>query len=303
MFNEVASNFCTRCGAPLAADARFCAACGHVVGTPLGTPLSGVPTIELAGVRYEVASFWRHLGAFLIDGLFWNVVSWPLSAVMQISPPGGNPFPTLEPGAQPTAEFWGAFAETFDSLMVYVAISTVTFGVAQVALEAYGWTPGKATLRLRIIRRDGHPPGIVHGLARSFTRILSLLPFLLGYFWVAWDPHRQAWHDKLAHVYVVRVPDPALGGVAPQRPEGWGPLALGVGPWIWATLNTLFLAGTVAGTLALAAIVPDDGAAWQRFFDGLATPTPTRTPGFRTAIAPSTSPAVLLIDVRDAPRS
>ncbi|MSP21711.1 MAG: zinc-ribbon domain-containing protein [Dehalococcoidia bacterium] len=298
MFNEVAAQFCARCGTPLAAGARFCSACGTVVGASSGPLVSNCsPTIELAGTRYELASFWRRAGAFFVDWVFWQFVSWPLSTIFNV--PAGNSFPTLEPGAPPTPEFYDALAQTMDHLLVYLAVYSLVAGVAQAVLEAYGWTPGKATFGLRVIRRDGHPPGTVHGLARIFTRLLSALPFLLGYFWVVWDPQKQAWHDKLAQVYVVRVPDPVLNGGASQRPPGWGPLTLGVGPWIWAALQTLFLCGTVAGALFLSTITPDDGPAWQRFFDSLATPTPARSPGSRTSAAPPAAPFVRLIAARD----
>ena len=29
---------------------------------------------------------------------------------------------------------------------------------------------------------------------------------LLGFLWVAWDPRKQGWHDKLAGTYVVKRP-------------------------------------------------------------------------------------------------
>jgi uncharacterized RDD family membrane protein YckC len=291
VFNEVPVRSCARCGAPLVAGARFCSACGALV---TATTSDGAPVVELAGERYEIASFWRRAGAFLLDGVFWNVVSWPLAALLQIAP-DASLFPTLEPGEAPTEEFWTAFAQAFDVLMLYLVAYTLTVAVAQLVLEAYGWTPGKAALGLRIVRDDGHRPGPVHALARAFTRILSAVPLLLGYLWVAWDPRRQAWHDKLAHTYVVRLPDATRGGVTPARPRDWGPLATGVGPWVWASLQVLLMTGTVFGALGLAAALPDDGASWQRFFEGIEAP-PSRVPGQRTA---QPSPLVpLLVDLR-----
>jgi len=31
-----------------------------------------------------------------------------------------------------------------------------------------------------------------------------MLPLMLGILWVAFDPRKQGWHDKLAHTVVVR---------------------------------------------------------------------------------------------------
>jgi len=28
----------------------------------------------------------------------------------------------------------------------------------------------------------------------------------LGFLWIVWDPERQAWHDRVAGTYVVKVP-------------------------------------------------------------------------------------------------
>lgn len=39
---------------------------------------------------------------------------------------------------------------------------------------------------------------------RNSAKILSALPLFLGFAWAAFDRHGQAWHDKVAHTYVVR---------------------------------------------------------------------------------------------------
>jgi uncharacterized RDD family membrane protein YckC len=43
---------------------------------------------------------------------------------------------------------------------------------------------------------------------RLFVRYLgyyvSTLPLLLGFLWVAFDPRKQGWHDKMAGTVVVR---------------------------------------------------------------------------------------------------
>jgi uncharacterized RDD family membrane protein YckC len=38
------------------------------------------------------------------------------------------------------------------------------------------------------------------------TAILSLVVLGLGALWILKDPERQAWHDKIAGTYVVKVP-------------------------------------------------------------------------------------------------
>jgi uncharacterized RDD family membrane protein YckC len=43
------------------------------------------------------------------------------------------------------------------------------------------------------------------GLVRELGRILSAIPFYLGYLWMLWDPEKQTWHDKLVRSVVVPV--------------------------------------------------------------------------------------------------
>ena len=67
-------------------------------------------------------------------------------------------------------------------------------------------TPGKMILDLRIVNASGEKPSTGQFIGRYFAYIVSTLPLFLGYFWVAWDRHKQAWHDKLARTYVIKVP-------------------------------------------------------------------------------------------------
>jgi uncharacterized RDD family membrane protein YckC len=46
----------------------------------------------------------------------------------------------------------------------------------------------------------------VDALVRGLSSVFSLVVLGIGCFWILWDPERQAWHDKIAGTYVVRVP-------------------------------------------------------------------------------------------------
>jgi uncharacterized RDD family membrane protein YckC len=68
-------------------------------------------------------------------------------------------------------------------------------------------TPGKLMLRLRIVdANSGGEPSLGQWCRRYLGYVLSSLPLLLGFFWVAWDPRRQGWHDKLAGTVVIHTP-------------------------------------------------------------------------------------------------
>ena len=40
----------------------------------------------------------------------------------------------------------------------------------------------------------------------AVASLLSLAVMGLGFFWIIWDPEKQAWHDKIAGTLVVRMP-------------------------------------------------------------------------------------------------
>jgi len=43
-------------------------------------------------------------------------------------------------------------------------------------------------------------------VVRALASLLSLAVIGLGFFWIAWDREKQAWHDKIAGTLVVRMP-------------------------------------------------------------------------------------------------
>jgi uncharacterized RDD family membrane protein YckC len=44
----------------------------------------------------------------------------------------------------------------------------------------------------------------VQGLLRYVGLIISFLVIFIGVIWVAFDPNKQGWHDKIAGTYVVK---------------------------------------------------------------------------------------------------
>lgn len=69
-----------------------------------------------------------------------------------------------------------------------------------------GTTLGGIICQLRIVRVDGAPVRFADALVRGLTGIFSLAVLGLGFLWILKDPDRQAWHDRVAGTYVVKVP-------------------------------------------------------------------------------------------------
>lgn len=69
-----------------------------------------------------------------------------------------------------------------------------------------GTTVGGIICQLRVVRIDGAPLRFVDALVRGLSSIFSLAVVGIGCLWILRDPERQAWHDKIAGTYVVKVP-------------------------------------------------------------------------------------------------
>jgi uncharacterized RDD family membrane protein YckC len=68
-----------------------------------------------------------------------------------------------------------------------------------------GSTIGGIVLDLRVVRTDGREIDWGTAIVRALACFLSLAVAGLGFFWIAFDDHKQAWHDKIAGTVVVRV--------------------------------------------------------------------------------------------------
>ncbi len=70
-----------------------------------------------------------------------------------------------------------------------------------------GQTVGKAVMGLRVVTTDGKRMGVKRSFIRTLCYAVSLAPLGLGFLWVLGEDRRKAWHDKIAHTYVLYVWD------------------------------------------------------------------------------------------------
>ena len=88
-----------------------------------------------------------------------------------------------------------------DFVISYVlpAIGTILFWLRKRA------TPGKMLIEAEIVdERTGTTISTGQAVLRYIFYFVSALPLFLGYIWVAFDPKKQAWHDKIAGTVVVK---------------------------------------------------------------------------------------------------
>ena len=68
----------------------------------------------------------------------------------------------------------------------------------------HGQTIGNRALKIRVVKTDGSELTLVDGLIRYVGLIISCIALFIGVIWVAFDPNKQGWHDKIAKTYVVK---------------------------------------------------------------------------------------------------
>ena len=68
----------------------------------------------------------------------------------------------------------------------------------------HGQTLGNRALKIRVVKTNGSELTLVDGLIRYVGLIISCVALFIGVIWVAFDPNKQGWHDKIASTYVVK---------------------------------------------------------------------------------------------------
>ena len=137
-------------------------------------------------------------------------VTPPPSPAAVVGPPSVTP-------ALARAGFWiRMVALLLDVMLVGILIGLLhhLFDLELLVLAAYGaimWklrgsTIGGIVFDLQVVRQDGRDIDWATAIVRALGCFLSLAAAGLGFIWIAFDPGRQAWHDKIAGTVVVRVP-------------------------------------------------------------------------------------------------
>jgi uncharacterized RDD family membrane protein YckC len=149
----------------------------------------------------EYAGFWIRLWASIIDSILVAVIVQPIVA---------NIYKNVETVTDPLSLDMAdlilhSFAPkgTLDVLLSWVlpAVAVVLFWVYRSA------TPGKMLVRAKIVDADtGGQPSLGQCIGRYFGYFVSIFTLFLGFLWIAFDPRKQGFHDKLAGTVVVRTP-------------------------------------------------------------------------------------------------
>lgn len=146
--------------------------------------------------NFVYAGFWIRVWASIIDTVILGFITLPILLSIY-----GAEYFNSQSVIQGPADF----------VLTYVlpAIAIIVFWIYKSS------TPGKMAVSVKIVdAQTGNAPSSAQCIGRYFAYFVSMLPLGLGIFWVAFDPKKQGWHDKLAGTVVVRNKN---GGTEPVR--------------------------------------------------------------------------------------
>lgn len=204
--------FCTQCGAQVDESAGFCSNCGAKMAAsrpavpepmiahapiPAAPPSMAVPppaaappgaTATSSAPRY--AGFWIRWLANFMDSL---IISIPTAAVFMMASVVGG-LSQAEEGAR----------ALFFILLLPFAFAATWLYFAFFESSASQATLGKQILGLKVIDYEGRRISFARATGRFWAKILSGIPFNIGYIMAAFTEKKQALHDMLVKTYVVR---------------------------------------------------------------------------------------------------
>ncbi|MHB1846130.1 MAG: RDD family protein [Deltaproteobacteria bacterium] len=159
---------------------------------------SVVPETEVV-VRARVASRWRRIGSWAIDGLVLTLLaSLFLGVAASLVHHGGG---SRQTGLDWLAETLLAYRRLWLPGFALVSILEIMYEALFTALG--GQTPGKRAFGLRVVDRHGACPSPARSTVRAVASLGSGLLALVGLMLALVDRRGQGLHDKLVGTFVV----------------------------------------------------------------------------------------------------
>ena len=134
----------------------------------------------------EYAGFWIRVWAAVIDSVIVALIIYPILTVIY-----GWAYWSSDKFIQ------GPIDVLFSWILPACAII-----ILWVTKQA---TPGKMAIGARVVdAQTGGKLSSSQSIVRYFGYYLSTIPLGIGLLWVAFDPRKQGWHDKVAGTVVIR---------------------------------------------------------------------------------------------------
>jgi len=149
----------------------------------------------------EYVGFWPRFGAIVIDTVLVLLITAPLVSWVYGSDQGPDLNELLASDSQSLLASMLTPRGPADVLINWVlpAVAIIVLWLTRKA------TPGKMAIGARVVdAATGNAISVRQGIVRYLGYYISSIPLCLGFLWVAFDPRKQGWHDKLAGTVVVR---------------------------------------------------------------------------------------------------
>ncbi|MCL4303382.1 MAG: RDD family protein [Anaerolineae bacterium] len=216
---------------------------------------------QTMGQTVQVIGFGRRFLAYLIDAILLSVVGNVLGLVV------GLAIGVAGAAAGGSSDEVGAAAQLVAGCLGFLlgAIYYIGFWATT------GQTLGKMALGIKVIGVDGTPVSWGTAAMRYLGYLVSGLVLALGFIWIAFDPRRQGWHDKIASTYVVRKETnfSASDNVTFVPSDSGSSAAI-----IIVALVSLFILVPICIIAVLLLLGPVVGNVFSNIVENLGTPTP-----------------------------
>jgi uncharacterized RDD family membrane protein YckC len=176
---------------------------------------------------YKFAGFWRRLVAYAIDCFIINIVFIALLLIVVFALFAGTASREDDIRLSALMNQDGLSSLALAIFCFFTVLSTAYFTYFH---GINGRTPGKMLLGLQVLSVDGNRISFGISFLRAIGYMVSSIVFCIGFIWAAFDPKKQAWHDKIAAtVVVIRpeesktagliIPEPRVAAAAAELPE------------------------------------------------------------------------------------
>lgn len=149
--------------------------------------------------EFRFAGFWRRVGAMIIDRIILYIifVMFVMAAAAAL---------TLNLSENQVSDLINDFSETAGLYLAIYIVMTKSIDMVYFTYfhGAGGQTPGKIVFGVRVVALNGDSISFGTAFLRWVGYIISAIFLLLGFIWVAFDPKKQGWHDKIAGTVVIR---------------------------------------------------------------------------------------------------
>lgn len=138
----------------------------------------------------EKGGFWVRSIAYLIDKTVLSIVGLLFFFASRIAQGGGVP----------------SFQNFFTTLILMYCAGLIIEAAYFTYFYGYtGQSIGKMICGLKIVGTEGRLIGYRRAFLRWIGYQISFCIFFFGFFWIAVDPNKQGWHDKIARTFVIKV--------------------------------------------------------------------------------------------------